>query len=177
MICVSFSLGFTKFLLFKMVWFMRWVNVWMIIGRWNLVWRKNLLSYEEHQYHQLLSMLDAMIIQHGKDDKIIWVCNSDGSFSIKFYCTLIDNTSSANDRVFEANVWIKGAPPKVRVFLWLAVQNKVGIRVFFHHQNVLPVTQASCVFCKSDLKTSKLLFIHCNFPRNVWMKVLDWWCI
>jgi hypothetical protein len=34
-----------------------------------LVWRKNLLSYKEQQYHQLLSMLEPMIIRQGKDDK------------------------------------------------------------------------------------------------------------
>ena len=96
----------------------QWVNDhW----RWNLVQRRNLLSYEEHQYHQLLSMLERMIIQHGKDDKIIWSYNCDGSFSIKSCCTLIDSTSSTNDRVFRANIWIKKAPLKVQVFLLLAV--------------------------------------------------------
>ena len=67
---------------------------------------------------------------------IIWPCNSDGSFSVKSCCTLIDNTSSATDRVFEANVWIKGAPPKVQVFLWLAVQDKVSTRAFLHQRTV-----------------------------------------
>jgi hypothetical protein len=81
--------------------------------RWNLVWRRNLLSYEEQQYHHFLSMLEPMIIRQEKNDKLIWSCNSNGSFSVKSCCTLIDNTSSANDRVFEANVWIKGVPPKV----------------------------------------------------------------
>jgi len=46
----------------------QWVNDhW----RWNLVWRRNLLSYEEQQYHHLLLMLEPMIIQQGKDDKLI----------------------------------------------------------------------------------------------------------
>jgi hypothetical protein len=143
---------------------------------WNLVWRRNLLSYEEKQYHHLLSMLEPMIIRQGKD-KLIWPYNSDGSFLIKSCCTLIDNTSSANDRVFEANVWIKGAPPKVQVFLWLTIQDKVSTRAFLHHRNVLPATQTSCVFCSSDLETSEHLFIHFNFSRSVWMKVLDWWGI
>jgi len=44
----------------------QWVNDhWW----WYLVWRKNLLSYKEQQYHQLLSMLEPMIIRQGKDDK------------------------------------------------------------------------------------------------------------
>jgi len=96
----------------------QWVNDhW----RWNLIWHRNILSYEEQQYHQLLSMLEPMIIRHGKDDKLIGPCNFDGSFSVKSCCTLINSTSSANDTVFEANVWIKGASSKVQVFLWLAV--------------------------------------------------------
>jgi hypothetical protein len=149
----------------------QWVNdQW----RWNLVWRRNLLSYEEQQYHHLLSMLAPTKIQQGRDDKLIWPCNSDGSFSVKSCCTLIDNTSSANDRVFEANVWIKGAPLKVQVFLWLTVQDKVSTRAFLHQRTVLSATQASCVFSSSDLETSEHLFIHCNFSRSVWMKVLDW---
>jgi hypothetical protein len=69
----------------------------------------------------------------GKDDKLIWPYNSDGNFSIKSCCTLIDSISYANDRVFEANVWIKGAPPKIQVFFWLAVQDKLSARAFLHH--------------------------------------------
>jgi len=63
------------------------------------------------------------------------------------------------------------------VFLLLAVHDKVSTRAFFYQRTVLSVTQASCVFCSSDLKTSEHLFIHCNFSRSVWMKVLDWWGI
>ena len=79
------------------------------------------LSYEEKQYHQLLSLLEPVIIRLGKDDKLIRLCNSDGNFSVKSCCTLINSTSFANDRVFESNVWIKRAPSKVQVFLWLAI--------------------------------------------------------
>ena len=122
-------------------------------------------------------MLEPTIIRQGKDDKLIWPCNSNGSFSVKSCCTLIDNTSSANDRVFEANVWIKGASPKVQVFLWLAVQDKVSTKAFLHHQTVLSATQVSCVFYSSNLETSEHLFIHCNFSKSVWIKVLDWWGI
>jgi hypothetical protein len=115
----------------------QWVNDhW----RWNLIWHRNLLSYEEQQYHHLLSMLEPMIIRQGKNDKLIWPCNYDGNFLVKSYCTLIDNTSFANDRVFEANVWIKEAPPKVQMFLLLAIQEKVSTRAFLHHRNVLPAT-------------------------------------
>ena len=31
--------------------------------------------------------------------------------------------------------------------------------------------------CYKSMETSKHLFIHCNFSRSVWMKVLDWWSI
>jgi len=58
--------------------------------------------------------------------------------------------------------------------LWLAVQDKVSTRAFLHQRTVLSVTQASCVFCSSDLEISEHLFIHCNFSRSVWIKVLDW---
>jgi len=32
MLCITFFLGSTKFMLFRMVWFTRWDNGWMIIG-------------------------------------------------------------------------------------------------------------------------------------------------
>lgn len=106
----------------------QWVNdQW----RWNLVWRRKLLSYEEQQYHHLLSMLEPTIIRQGKDDKLIWPCNSDGSFSVKSCCTLIDNTSSATDRVFEANVWIKGPPRKFRCFSGWQYRTKLVQELFF----------------------------------------------
>jgi hypothetical protein len=61
-------------------------------------------------------MLEPILIRQGKDDKLMWSCNYDGSFSVKSCCILIDSTSSSNDRDFEANVWIKWAPLKVQVF-------------------------------------------------------------
>ena len=129
----------------------------------DLVWLRNLLSYEEQQYHHLLSMLEPMKIRQEKDDKLIWLCNSNGSFSVKSCCTLINNTSFANDRVFEANVWIKGAPSKVQVFLWLAVQDKVSTRAFFHQRTVLSATQASCVFCSSVWKPQSIFLYIVTF--------------
>ena len=83
----------------------QWVNDhW----RWNLIWQRNLLSYEEQQYHQLLSMLEPMIIRQGKDDKLIGPCNFDGSFSVKSCCTLINSTSSANVQFLKPMFGLKG---------------------------------------------------------------------
>jgi hypothetical protein len=41
----------------------------------------------------------------------------------------------------------------------------------------LPVTQASCVFCSSDLETSQSIFLYTVTFLCVWMKVLNWWGI
>jgi hypothetical protein len=61
-------------------------------------------------------MLAPTKIQQGRDDKLIWPCNSDGSFSVKSCCTLIDNTSSANDRVSKPMFGLKGPLRKFRCF-------------------------------------------------------------
>jgi hypothetical protein len=113
----------------------------------NIMMGVSVIPSQIYFVHQMIFFFYELI------GKIIWPCNSDGSFSVKSCCTLIDSTSCTNDRVFEANVWIKGAPLKVQVFLWLAVQDKVSTKAFLHHRNVLPAPQALCVFCNSDLKT------------------------
>jgi len=63
-------------------------------------------------------------------DKKIWTLNNDGLFSVKSCSKMMDQLFYGGAKPFQSSVWIKLTPPKVQLFLWLLIQDKVTTRNF-----------------------------------------------
>jgi hypothetical protein len=55
----------------------------------------------------------------------------DGKFIVKSCSILIDRIEFSVSDSFKFNVWICTALLKTRIFIWLAIQNRLRSRVFF----------------------------------------------
>jgi hypothetical protein len=65
-----------------------------------------------------------------KMDKKIWTLDNDGLFSVKSCFKMMDQMLYDGAKPFQSSIWIKLTPPKVQLFLWLLVQDKVTTRYF-----------------------------------------------
>jgi hypothetical protein len=70
-------------------------------------------------------------------DKKIWTLNNDGLFSVKSFSKMMDQLLYDGAKPFQSYVWIKLTPPKVQLFLWLLVQDKLITRDFLFQHNYL----------------------------------------
>ena len=105
----------------------RWSNgIWL----WSLQWRRPLFHFEQEQLSLLSSLLESKPMFCHKMDKKIWTLNSDGLFSVKSCSKMMDQLLYGGAKPFQSSVWIKLTPPKVQLFLWLLVQDKVTTRDF-----------------------------------------------
>jgi hypothetical protein len=113
----------------------RWSNeIWI----WSLQWRKPLFHFEQEQLSLLSSLLDSKPLFCHKMDKKIRTLNNDGLFSVKSCSKMMDQLLYSGAKPFQSSVWIKLTPPKVQLFLWLLVQDKVTTRDFlFQHKYLI----------------------------------------
>ena len=148
----------------------RWSNeIWL----WSLQWRRPLFHFEQEQLSLLSSLLESKPMFCHKMDKKIWTLNSDSLFSVKSCSKIMDQLLYGGAKPFQSFVWIKLSPPKVQLFLWLLVQDKVTTRDFLFQHDYITLHESRCAFCNKSLESSSHLFIHCHFTWNIWMKLLS----
>lgn len=93
---------------------------------------------------------------------MIWGDNSCGNYSVASrYMALW----SSKERPPWSKAWIPGLTPKINIFYWLALQNKILTQDnLLKRDQILP---SRCSLCKNQLETGNHLFIYCTFSREV----------
>lgn len=89
-------------------------------------------SFEAEQVMSLDLFLQEAKLNQTKPDLKVRNIYRDGKFIVKSCsCILIDRIEFSVSDSFKFNVWICTALLKTRIFIWLAIQNRLRSRVFF----------------------------------------------
>ncbi|KAJ3701224.1 hypothetical protein LUZ61_004929 [Rhynchospora tenuis] len=68
---------------------------------------------------------------------------------------------------YHSKLWKLKAPPRVKIFLWLLLQDRLLTQQNLNIRN-WPAIE-SCICCTGNiLETSSHLFVHCPFARSIW---------
>ena len=72
---------------------------------------------------------------------------------------------------------MKGMPPKVNIFFWILLQNKILTLDNLKKRGFIIVNR--CVLCKNDGETVDHIMLHLSFTKKLWDKVcrllkVDW---
>lgn len=110
----------------------------------------------------LIIMLNATPISTNRDS-VIWSDNPNGFFSIASgYFSIWDSSNKPP----WANAWISGLTPKINIFLWLLLQDKIlSLDNLAKKGQIIP---NRCSLYKLNLESINHLFIHCPFSSKVW---------
>jgi mannosylglycoprotein endo-beta-mannosidase len=130
----------------------------------------NLTVQHIHEYIHLWTLLQRIQLVEHIDDSIIWNTTSNGEYS---------STAAYNAQFFGAMttnmnkiVWKVWAPPKIKFFAWLALQNRIWTADRLERRG--RTNCGLCPLCKQTQETAAHLFSHCRYSKRLWGLVKCW---
>ncbi|KAK9038964.1 hypothetical protein V6N11_023805 [Hibiscus sabdariffa] len=126
--------------------------------------RRQLFDWELEQWSALLSLLSEFRSSSFEKDWVCWAGSGDGKFSVKsFYNNLFKN--SLNGTNWTGLVWRGVAPPKVELFAWLVIRQRIPVRVELMRRGLSSISDILCPLCRNDMIFGKgrLNFQHLFF--------------
>ena len=88
---------------------------------WLLQWRHFMFQDELDQLSFILSLLETNIMYCFRSNRKIWTFNTNGLYIVKSSSHLLDQLLYGGAQHFRSSIWLKDAPLKVQLFLWLLV--------------------------------------------------------
>ena len=137
----------------------------------------NLISSEDHCWNLPLlndlfnsESIEAIQKIHiplrGRADKLIWVLDSKGAFSVKSAYKANQDPPCGSSILQWKEIWKIKAHDRIKMLLWrirsnvLPIKNNLAIRIGTFDPN--------CVFCGKEPETASHIFFHCQVARAIW---------
>lgn len=142
---------------------------------WNLFFRRDLYEWELVQLEELYRRVQSVAVVHSKDDMLSWKWSGDNRFEVRSLYGQWEQSIMRKDEVL-GPIWRKLSPPKVEIFVWMAVQNRVASKSLLARRNLLREGQSTlCAACDILEETLGHILLHCNFAWSVWAVIMEWW--
>jgi ribonuclease HI len=143
-----------------------YLSNWKDSEELELTWE---LSTEWLQFRRALQA--AGVIVTGNEDELIWTGgDTSGVISVKnVYEALISTQNLPLITSWRIQMWKWNIPQKIKLFLWLAVNNKISTWKNLQHRGW--IGQERCHLCKKEEEDCSHLFIFCSFTTAVWTNI------
>ena len=133
---------------------------------WSVRCRGPFSLAENIQYEALVQLLQPISPSRSADQPI-WKLSSNGSFSVYSFYKFLNCGGLLWP--FHEVIWRTTAPEKVKIFLWLALKNRL------HTGDVLQKKDWGrgfrCLFCGTSQETISHLLIRCPFAKSLWFAI------
>ena len=131
-----------------------------------------LIDFEQHTWRTSLlrnifnptsaqAILSIRIPSTPCPDKLMWITDSKGLFSIKSaYNQMISNTpSQASFAVIWSKIWKIRGPERIKMFLWRVATNTLPTRE--NLMTRMDITEPWCVLYNQEVESASHLFFKC----------------
>ena len=119
------------------------------------------------QWRDLESIAQGVSLT-SETDSLIWSYTSSGVYSSSSLYAIINFRGVK--RIFTPAVWKIVVPPRIHIFLWLLLNNKIMTRDNLKKRNLNK--PEDCVFC-SGKETVGHLFFDCLVAKLIWKDISD----
>ena len=116
-------------------------------------------------------MLNAFSLYPLQEDKMIWSANPSGKFKVS---SLFKYKEKGN-QPFWTKAWIKGLIPKINIFYWIMLQNKILTLDNLQKRGINVVNR--CSLCKEGFEDRDHLFLNCSYSQKFQSSILNYWNI
>ncbi|KAE8666427.1 Regulator of rDNA transcription protein 15 [Hibiscus syriacus] len=79
------------------------------------------------------------------------------------------------DSFWMKNIWRDLVPPRVEIFMWQVMYQRVPVKQELHRRGVSAIVDVACPFCKKEAESSSHLFFTCFVAWSLWNKFLRFW--
>lgn len=130
----------------------------------------NTFSLEHaEQFVNLWCQLANVELDEDTEDAIAWTLTASGQYSVAsaYKAQFLGATSTNMNRM----VWKIWAPPKVKFFAWLAIQNR-----FWTADRLAKRGWPNCglcPLCKRAPESITHLLVHCRYTTRLWCYIRD----
>ena len=138
----------------------------------NHYWHNNSqvkLTDIDQGFNNIQLSLNAFSLYPTYEDKMIWNADPSGQFKVS---TLFVSREKGN-QPFWSQAWIKGLIPKINIFYWIMLQNKILTQDNFQKRGINVVNR--CTLCKNRFGDRDHLFLNCSYSEQVWTEILNYW--
>ncbi|KAK2635873.1 hypothetical protein Ddye_030665 [Dipteronia dyeriana] len=82
--------------------------------------------------------------------------------------------SPSTDQVSSKLHWNGFCPPKVEIFVWTLLKDKVLVKDVLSHFGVDMASDWNYPICKDCRESMDHLFLHCSWMWKIWTRCLSW---
>ena len=126
-----------------------------------------LSTVADEEYIKLTSLLDGVILTDMPDIRVCpWEDSAHKLSSAMIYRTVVSNGEGCDYYQF---IWENCAPPKVKFFGWLLVQNRIQSKENLFKKHC--VADDVCELCDSAVESSAHLVAGCPFAVGFWLRI------
>lgn len=127
-------------------------------GKWNL-------SAEFNDFPELREKILAVRIMKEKQDELIWTGSHNGTITVKEAFNFCRGKGTVC--YWLKGLWRKFIPPRISVFLWKILNNRLPTAELMHSNRLLP--SPVCLACiTGQSENIEHIFITCDHAVNVW---------
>ncbi|KAJ4772002.1 RNA-directed DNA polymerase (reverse transcriptase)-related family protein [Rhynchospora pubera] len=110
----------------------------------------------------------SSICNPGLPQQLTWKWSTTGEYSsASSYRILADPGMRSPYHIL---LWKIKAPPKVRIFLWLILLDRILTQQNLARRNWPSITSCQCC-SEGCMETSVHLFVHCTFAKQIWTQL------
>ena len=119
------------------------------------------------EFVNLWTRLQSVELRPGVPDQIEWKLSAHGEYSTK--SAYMVQFLGAMDTNLDQLIWKAWAPPKCKIFAWLAYQNRLWTADRLE-QRGWP-NQKKCPLCRHTDESALHLFAQCRYTRRLWTEL------
>ncbi|KAB2063727.1 hypothetical protein ES319_A10G237100v1 [Gossypium barbadense] len=135
---------------------------------------------EVNMVSRLMEAVYCMVLIPEVEDRLIWIHDKQGEFSMRKLSELLICAETADFRFAFDRIWNLKVPPKVKSFLWTVSIDRIPTKEFLSKRGVkFGQLGIGCPWCEREIESLEHLLFNCNFIagfwRNILENILEWW--